>query len=52
MKKEGGAGSAGGKSVRTEAKAGVKPAGKAPVSKAPAFVPQKGAVAPNGMRFK
>jgi uncharacterized protein len=49
MKKEGGAG---GKSVRTEAKAGVKPAGKAPVSKAPAFVPQKGAVAPNGMRFK
>ncbi len=52
MKKEGGAGSAGGKSVRTEVKAGVKPAGKAPMSKAPAFVPQKGAVAPNGMRFK
>jgi hypothetical protein len=38
--------------VRTEAKAGTKPAGKAPVSKVPVFVPQKGAVAPNGMRFK
>jgi len=52
MKKEGGTGGAGGKPVRTEAKAGVKPAAKAPVTKAPVFVPQKGAVAPNGMRFK
>ncbi|MCC7002995.1 MAG: RNA-binding transcriptional accessory protein [Gemmatimonadaceae bacterium] len=52
MKKEGGAGGAGGKPVRTDAKAGVKPVGKGVVNKAPAFVPQKGAVAPNGMRFK
>ncbi len=52
MKKDGGAGGGGGKSARPEAKADVKSSGKAPVSKAPAFVPQKGAVAPNGMRFK
>ncbi len=50
MKKEGGAG--GTKSARPEAKANVKPAGKGAGGKAPAFVPQKGAVAPNGMRFK